>query len=131
MRPHAAAYARVAYGRELCGDLDGAIQAMQMAAEATPVQDPEAPAGYAAQVGELCLRTGKREAADREYRRAAFLFPNYPHAMIGQGKVKAAAGDRDAALAIFLEQLKRAPTLDLAARVGDLYSERGDSVEAE
>jgi len=131
MRPHAAAYARVAYGRELCGDLDVAVQAMQMAAEATPVQDPEAQAWYAAQVGELYLRMGKLEAANREYRRAAFLFPNYPHAMIGQGKVKAATGDRDAALAIFLDQLKRAPTLDLAARVGDLYRERGDTVEAE
>jgi tetratricopeptide (TPR) repeat protein len=131
MRPHAAAYARVAYGRELRGDLDGAVQAMQMAGQATPVGDPEAQAWYAAQVGELYLRMGKLEEANREYRRSAFLFPNYPHATIGQGKVRAAGGDRDGALAIFLDQMKRTPTLDLAARIGDLFAERGDADESE
>jgi tetratricopeptide (TPR) repeat protein len=74
---------------------------------------------------------GKLADADREFRRAEFLFPNYPLAAIGRGKVKAARGDRDGALAIYLEQLKRTPTLDLAARAGDLYAERGDAVQAE
>jgi tetratricopeptide (TPR) repeat protein len=131
MRPSAGAYARVAYARELQGNLDGALQAMQMAEEATTAHDPEAQAWYASQVGELYLRLGKLEDADREYRRAAFLFPNHPFAMTGQGKVKAARGDRDGALAVYLDQLKRTPTLDLAARIGDLYAEDGNSVEAE
>jgi tetratricopeptide (TPR) repeat protein len=131
MRPSAAAYARVAYARELSGNVDGALEAMQMAAKATSPQDPEAGAWYASQIGELYLKMGQRVDADREYRRAAFLFPNYPAAMIGQGKVKAARGDRDGALAIYLEQMKRTPTLDLATRIGDLYAERGDAVESE
>ena len=130
MRPSAAAYARAAYARELQGKLDGALQAMQMAATSTAPQDPEAQAWYAAQTGELYLRMGKLDAADREYRRAAFLFPNYPHAMVGRGKVKVARGDRDGALAIYLEQLQRTPTLDLAARIGDLCAERGDAAES-
>jgi tetratricopeptide (TPR) repeat protein len=131
MRPHAAAYARVAYGRELRGDLDGAVHAMQMASQASPVQDAEARAWYAAQVGELYLRMGKLDDADREFRRAAFLFPNYPHAIIGEAKVKAARGDRAGALTVYLDQLKRTPTLDLAGRIGDLYAERGDRAESE
>jgi tetratricopeptide (TPR) repeat protein len=131
MRPSAGAYARVAYARELQGNLDGALQAMQMAEEATTAHDPEAQAWYASQVGELYLRLVKLEDAARQYHRAAFLFPNHPFAMIGQGKVKAATGDRDGALAIYLDQLKRTPTLDLAARIGDLYAEDGNSVEAE
>jgi len=131
MRPSAAAYARVAYARELRGDGDGALEAMQMAAQATSPQDPEAGAWYAAQVGELYLKTGKLADADREFRRAVFLFPNYPAAIVGQGKVMVARGDRDGALAVFVEQMKRTPTLDLAARVGDLYADRGDAVEAE
>lgn len=130
-RPSAAAYARVAYARELQGNLEGALQAMQMAAEATTAHDPEAQAWYAAQVGELHLRMGRLEDADREYRRAAFIFHNHPFAMIGQGKVKAARRDRDGALAVYLDQLTRTPTLDLAARLGDLYAEGGDSIEAE
>ena len=42
IRPSAAAYARVAYARELQGNLTGALEAMLMAAEATSVHDPEA-----------------------------------------------------------------------------------------
>lgn len=131
MRPSAAAYARVAYGRELSGDLDGALSAMHLAEQATPVQDVESQAWYAAQVGELHLRMGKLDDAEREFRRATFAYPSYPHATIGLGKVKVARGDHDAALTIYLDQMTRTPTLDLAARIGDLYAGRGDSPNAE
>ena len=65
IRPTASAYARVAYARELQGNVHGALQAMQMVAEATSVHDPEAQAWYASQVGELYLRMGKSDDADR------------------------------------------------------------------
>ena len=45
--------------------------------------------------------------------------------------MKVARGDRDGALAIYLEQLKRTPTLDLAARIGDLYAERANAAQSE
>jgi len=61
----------------------------------------------------------------RAYRESAFIFPNYSPAMIGQGKVKVARGDSEGALAVYLDQLKRTPTLDLAARIGDLYAKAG------
>jgi len=131
LRPNAAAYARVAYARELQGDVDGALSAMQRAARATAPNDPEAQAWYAAQTGELYIKVHKLDDADREFRRAVFLFPNYPLAVIGHGKVRVARGDRDGALAIYLEQLKRTPTLDLAARIGDLYAARGDAAQAD
>jgi tetratricopeptide (TPR) repeat protein len=131
MRPSAAAYARVAYARELQGNLTGALQAMQMAGEATSAHDPEARAWYGAQVGELYLRMGQLADAEREFRRAAFLFPRHPFAMIGQGKVEAARGNREGALAIFLDEFRRTPTLDLAARIGDLYARGGNAAEAE
>lgn len=131
LRPGASAYSRVAYARELRGNLPGALRAMQMATEATSAHDPEAQAWYGAQVGELYLKTGRLEEAEREYRRAAFIFPNYPFAMIGRGKVAAARGDRAEALNIYLDQLGRTPTLELAGRIGDLYAQDGDVVEAE
>lgn len=131
LRPSAAAYARVAYARELQGNLQGALQAMELAAEATTAHDPEALAWYGAQVGELYLRMGRLEEAEREYRRAAFAFPEHPFAMIGQGKVAAARGQRHEALSIYLEQLKRTPTLELAGRIGDVYAHDGNLVEAE
>jgi hypothetical protein len=42
-----------------------------------------------------------------------------------------ARGDRDGALTMYLDQLKRTPTLDLAARIGDLYTGGGDGATAE
>lgn len=131
MRPNAAAYARVSYARELRGDVDGALQAMQLAANATTSRDPESQAWYAAQQGELYLRAGKLDDADREFRRASFVFPDYLLAMVGTGKVRAARGDRAGALAIDLQQVKRSPSLDLAARIGDLYLQDGNSAQAE
>jgi tetratricopeptide (TPR) repeat protein len=131
LRPSAAAYARVSYARELRGDLQGALQAMDLAAKATPPQDPEAQAWYATHIGELYLKLGMFDEANRAYRQAIFVFANYPLAVIGQGKVKVARGDRDGALALYLDQMKRTPTLDLASRIGDLYLEAGNAAESE
>jgi tetratricopeptide (TPR) repeat protein len=104
---------------------------MELAREATTAHDPEAQAWYSAQVGELYLRMGKLEEADREYRRAAFVFPHHPFATIGRGKVASAQGHRQEALTLYLEQLERTPTLDLAGRIGDIYAQDGNRVEAE
>jgi tetratricopeptide (TPR) repeat protein len=131
IRPGAAAYARVSYARELRGDLQGALQAMEFAEKSTSPQDPEAQAWYATHIGELYLRMGTLDESDRAFRRAAFVFPSYPLAMVGQGKVKVARGDRDGALALYIDQLRRTPTLDLAARIGDLYAEAGNTSESE
>ena len=131
MRPNAAAYARVSYARELRGDLDGAIDAMRMAANAVGARDPEAQAWHASQLGELYLRTARLDDAEREFRRASFSFPDYLLAMVGLGKVAAARGERASALDIYLQQFKRSPTLDLAARIGDIYLEDGNTAQAE
>ncbi len=131
LRPSAAAYARVAYARELSGDLDGALEAMRIALAATPAQDHEAQAWYATQMGELLLTLRRVDEADREFRRALFVYPHYPLAVVGTGKVAVARGDRDGALAIYQDQLSRTPTLDLASRMGDLHAQAGRAADAE
>jgi tetratricopeptide (TPR) repeat protein len=131
LRPGPAAYARVAYAREMRGNLVGALEAMQMAFSATPMQDPEARAWYATQLGELQLKLGDADAADREFRRARFAFAHYPLAEVGAGKARLALGDRTGALAIFLDEMRRTPTVDLAARIGDMYRSMGRRDDAE
>ncbi len=131
LRPSADAYARISYARELRGDVGGALTVMQMAANATPAHDVEAKAWYVAHLGELYQQLGKPADAQREFRHAAFLFPDYPHAMVGLGKLKVGRGDRAGAREDFLAQFKRTPTLDLAARIGDLYRSQGDAAQTE
>ena len=77
------------------------------------------------------LKLRRLADAEREFRRAAFFFPNYPHAMVGLAKTAVASGDSERALTILRQQLDRTPTLDIAARIGDLYGARGDADEAE
>src|SRR6185295_698927 len=58
LRPSASSYARVGYARELQGNLDGALEAMKLAAAATSAVDLEALAWTHSQVGELYLKMG-------------------------------------------------------------------------
>ncbi|MGH9143306.1 MAG: tetratricopeptide repeat protein, partial [Vicinamibacterales bacterium] len=77
LRPSSASYARVAYARELQGNITGAIESMKLAADATPPNDPEALAWHRAQVGDLYLRLGKLHEAESEYVAASHAFPGH------------------------------------------------------
>jgi tetratricopeptide (TPR) repeat protein len=131
LRPSSAAYARVAYARELQGNLTGAIEAMKLAADATPPDDPEALAWHHAQVGDLYLRLGKTHEAEAEYIAASHAFPGHPFAMLGYARLLAARGEPGGALTLLQELAKTAPTPDLAARTGDLLAQLGRRDEAE
>lgn len=126
LKPTAAAYARIAYARELQGDLDGAVTAMRTAIEATSPQDPEGVAWAWSQLGALHLQMGKVVEASKAYDRALFAFPGHPYALAGQARVAAVLGDVDRALAGYRALLAQAPTPELAAHVGDLLLRRGD-----
>src|SRR6185436_15884804 len=83
LRPGAPSYARVAYARELQGDLPGAIEAMTLAAGATSPADPEALAWVQAQVGDLQLQQGRVREAKAAYAAASQAFPGHPFAVMG------------------------------------------------
>lgn len=119
MRPDEASYARIAYARELSGDLPGAIQVMSMALDATSPNDLEALAWHRARLGSVFLASGRLNDAARELDHAVHLFPDYPLAVEGQARVAHARGDQVGALRL-LTSLESAPTsssLDLAAEV--------------
>ena len=127
IRPSAQAYARVAHALELSGDLERALETMQMSAEATSAHDPEALAWHYAQLGHLQFELGRLDDADREYRRAAFVFPGHPYALAGRIRVTAAAGRYHDALALARPLLEQTGSPEIAAQVGDLHAALGDA----
>jgi tetratricopeptide (TPR) repeat protein len=131
LRPGAASYARVAYARELQGNLAGAVEAMTLAAGATSPADPEALAWAHAQVGDLDLQLGKVREAKREYTAASHAFPGHPFAVIGYAHAIAADGDIAGALTLLQRLAETWPTPDLASRTGDLLRRLGRDDEAE
>jgi tetratricopeptide (TPR) repeat protein len=129
-RPSAAAYARVAYAKELQGDLNGALQLMRMATDATSAHDPEGQAWHHVQIGELLFKQGKLSAARREYDHAAFIFPDHPMAAEGLARVMAAEQDFAGALAIYEELMAKGQLPHLAARAGDMHARLGHDPDA-
>lgn len=130
LKPTSAAYARVAYAREVQGDLAGAVTAMRMAIEATSPQDPEGIAWAWAQLGALEIQRGDVDAAATAFDRAAFAFPGHPYALAGQARVASVRGDLDVALDRYRALLDTSPTPEHAAHVGDVLHRRGDAADA-
>ena len=127
-RPDAGAYARVAYARELQGDLDGALRLMQMSSEATSRQDVEGLAWTYAQIGNLYLQQGRLDDAEREFNHADFIFPSHPYAM--NGRVRSLIARHRYADALDLS--RRVPTTpESLAMQGDLLTRLGHLDDAE
>lgn len=131
LRPSAAAYARVAYARELQGNLTGALEAMTLAADATAGSDLEALAWHHSQIGELYLQLGRIHEAKQEFAIASQAFPGHPFAIVGYARTIEAEGDLNGALTLLRDLVERVPTADLHARIGDLLRRQGRHDEAE
>jgi tetratricopeptide (TPR) repeat protein len=131
LRPSAGAYARVAYSRELQGDISGAIAAMKLAADATGADDPEGLAWTHSQIGELYFQLGRLYDAKVEFSAASRAFPGHPFAVSGYAKTIASGGDVAGALTLLENLARTSLTPDLAARIGDLLERLGRHEEAQ
>ena len=85
LKPAASAYARVAYARELLGDLEGAREAMRFAVEASA---PGEPAAWAR------VQLGNLVGGERLYREALAIRPEYAPALEGLADQALRRGDR-------------------------------------
>ena len=125
LRPDLASYSRVAYARELHGDLPGAIEAMQRAVNAGAPRT-EGANWARVQLGHLYFLSGDLEGAERQYGQALQLLPDYVHALAGQGRVAAARGDLAQAIQRYTRALELTPLPEFAIALGDLYRATGD-----
>jgi tetratricopeptide (TPR) repeat protein len=99
LRPGLAAYARVAYARELVGRPDTAVDAHRLAIEAAGAR-PELKAAALAQLGELYISTGDLASAKREFRFALRVSPGFGAAVEGLAHVAGVQGQFRTAIAL-------------------------------
>jgi tetratricopeptide (TPR) repeat protein len=130
-RPELASYSRVSYARELLGDVDGAIAAMQQAVKLGPPTG-ENTAWCRVQLGNLyATYTGDLAAAEAEYRRALAGYPDYVHSRAGLGRVAATRGDYPTAIGIFEPLVQAMPLPEFIIALGDVYAVAGRPEGAE
>jgi tetratricopeptide (TPR) repeat protein len=124
-KPDLASYSRVAYLRELNGDVAGAIAAMSLALDATTVTGDDA--GWVrVQLGDLYFNSGRLDRADEFYGTAAEVAPELALADVGLARVAAARGDLDEAIELMTPVVERYPTPQYVSTFGDLYTASGD-----
>ena len=122
-RPDLASYARVAYARELVGDVPGAERAMRMAFDAAGTPSDSAWTAY--QLGELAFGSGDVGSARAWYARGLDLDPAYVPNLAGLAKVAWALGDDELAIARFTEVVARYPSAEFVGALADLYRATG------
>ncbi|MBX3052150.1 MAG: tetratricopeptide repeat protein [Caldilineaceae bacterium] len=121
LRPGIGSYSRAAYLRELNGDTDGAVEAMELAL-GVAVPDTEGWRWTAVQLGHLYFNRGDWTQADVYYQAALQSHPAYPFALAARGRVAAAQGDIQTAIGFYAQALDRLPLPEFAIPLGDLYT---------
>lgn len=121
MRPGVASYSRVSYVRELHGNIDGAIAAMQAAVDAC-LPDTEPCLWATVQLGNLYFHQGNWEQAETVFAQALSWRGDYIYALGGMARVQAARGDVQAALKTYTELTQRMPLPEFVIALGDLYT---------
>jgi tetratricopeptide (TPR) repeat protein len=129
LRPDLGSYSRVSYLRELMGDREGAIVAMEQAATAGSGY-PENVAWVQVQLGNLHFDGGSLAEADRNYATALAAMPDYAPALAGQGRVAAANGDLESATALYARAVQRVPLPEFVVAYGDVLTAAGKDEEA-
>jgi len=99
-------------------------------ARAENVPSPESIAWCRWQLGETAFYAGDYPAAEREYRAALDMFPQYYLALASLGRVLAARGDLPAATRAYEQAINVIPSPVYVGALGDLYRLTGRSQDA-
>jgi tetratricopeptide (TPR) repeat protein len=129
LRPSLASYARVAYARELTGDLEGAAMAMRLALAATGGQ-PEPAAWSLVELAKLELLLGRPAVAERHVREALDALPGYPSAWTELALVELTRGQLENAVEDARTAANAVPTQQAVALLGALLDRAGKHEEA-
>ncbi len=124
IRPDMRSYARVAYLREIHGQVEGAFKAMQLAVEAG-YPGYEATAWARLTLGEMYERYGKTEAARQMYQQILAERPGYPFATAALANLEAEAGQYDKAEQMLKEACEAIPEFGFYEQLAEIYKSTG------
>lgn len=128
-RPDLSSYARVSYARELYGDLDGAIDAMQKAIVAGGPYT-ENTVYLRAQLANIMFNRGDLTGAEQMNAAALRLLPRYAPSLAGLAKVDAARGNYLNAIGRYQQAVDQMPLPEYVIALGDVQEAAGKPAEA-
>jgi tetratricopeptide (TPR) repeat protein len=128
-RPDLSSYSRVSYARELHGDLEGAITAMQQAVEAGS-PNAENTNWCRVQLGKLYWLKGDLASAERQYQQVLTFYPTYVYALAGVAQIRAAQGSLPAAADFYKRATDIIPLPQYVSALADVYARMGKADEA-
>lgn len=129
-RPELSVYTRLAYLRELNGDIEGAIAAMRQAVD-SGLPKAEGTLWAQVQLGQLYFNQGDLAQAEQTYLRALFFDPDYVYAFAGMAQVRAAQGDYAEAIEYYETLVELLPLPQFVIALGDLYQVTGQEAQAQ
>jgi tetratricopeptide (TPR) repeat protein len=124
LKPGVSSYARVAYARELLGNLDGARTALLLARDAA-ADEREPFAWTETQLGKLELGRGRFGGATAHLHSALRTFPGYVYALDALAQVDVALGQLRAATALERRAVETIPLPQFVGLYGDLLHVTG------
>lgn len=121
---------RAAYLREQFGDLDGALDLMNVAFDRTDPNETEDRAWLLVQIGHLLSVSGKLDIAGKAYEQALQLMPDYHYALAGLGKLRMVQGDHGEAIRLMKLRYEKAAHPENLFDVGVALHAGGQKAEA-
>ncbi len=130
LRPDLASYSRVSYQRELRGDVDGAIEAMDRAFRAATGTSVENREYVRVLIGDLYLLNGDARTAERIQRASLEAAPDFVWALAGLARARAAQGDLDGAVGLYQRAVDAIPLPEFVIALGETQQAAGRTEEA-
>ncbi len=119
-RPDLRSYSRIAYLREIHGDLPGAIEAMKLAV-AAGVPAEESTEWCRTQLGRLYEITGQKDAALLQYQLSVAARPDYGGALAGMARIADFHQQKDSAIIYFEKASAVSNDLGIKQALAEVY----------
>ncbi|HEY0676843.1 MAG TPA: hypothetical protein VGD17_01110 [Chitinophagaceae bacterium] len=124
IRPDLRSYSRIAYLREIHGDISGAIEAMKLAIEAG-MPGNEATEWCRVQLGKLYEQEGEIKNAEMEYNISLEESPGYAYALAGLARIEVAKGNFQRALTHYNDAFQMVNDYSFREEIIKIYRQLG------